>query len=171
MTSPTPRDWEELKKLAEAATPGPWDHETKKYSEAIYTPHRFGPSISISWGAGSRNSPIWGTPERAKADAAFIAAFNPATVLELIAEVERLEGEKEALDGAVTALLHDDTETEALRAELSQLKAERDRMAEALGPFADIKIINVTLDDGWTRNVVEAVRRARSALNTGETDG
>lgn len=90
-------DLEDLQRKAEAATPGPWDHETKKFSEAIYTPHRSGPSISISWGAGSRNSPIWGTPERAKADAAFIAAANPEAVLALIAELKQMRGEVQSL--------------------------------------------------------------------------
>jgi hypothetical protein len=75
---------------------------------------------------------------------------------------------------------------ESLKAELSQLKAERDRMAEALGPFAKLAgAILPTLPDhyeahdayiGVERAKAQAVitygdlRRARSALNTGETD-
>jgi len=78
MSNDTPRDWEELKKLAEAAeSPSPW-HE----SEGSYVVDTF-------------EQPIWNDDGICgRHDAAFIAAFNPATVLELIAEVERLRAEK-----------------------------------------------------------------------------
>ena len=78
-------DLENLRRLAQAATPGPWF---------------------------STNGTVWyvttggnGEPEQDKLadsnedDAAFIAAANPETMLELLDEIERLRGLlKEAID-------------------------------------------------------------------------
>lgn len=66
---------EELKRLAEAATPGPWD-------------------VAV-WTCGVRGCEVKRGIDRIGCDlhfpnAEFIAAANPAAVLELIAEMERL---------------------------------------------------------------------------------
>jgi hypothetical protein len=65
-------DYSELKRLAEAATPGPWAGEHDVYSDG---------------GHGERICKM-ATAE----DSAFIAAANPAAVLALIAELEQLQG-------------------------------------------------------------------------------
>lgn len=67
---------EELKQLAEAATPGPWVHDqllADFYEDEVRT---------------SENDSV--CADATEHDARFIAAANPAAVLELIAEVERL---------------------------------------------------------------------------------
>jgi hypothetical protein len=111
--SPMPDiDIGELKRLAEAATPGPWATEI------------------IPWGAAERKlSPIQWTglyvgredderpgkvldtfiegnvvAEPAGANAAFIAAFNPQTALALIDRVEAAEGDADALSSEAALL-------------------------------------------------------------------
>lgn len=66
---------EELKRLAEAATPGPWTFkQTPKYGKVIEL---------------QQHMPMALSPK----DAKFIAALNPATALELLDEIERLTKE------------------------------------------------------------------------------
>lgn len=76
---------EELKRLAEAATPGPW-------FAAISS--NMNNSVHVSMGI------ICDTGKNID-DAAFIAAANPAAVLELIAEVERVTKQREELLAAL----------------------------------------------------------------------
>lgn len=91
----------ELRKLAEAATPGPWRWMIEDYSLAIlhgpeeHADHviSVSPCKSCLTHAETNKSPewLWGrcwTPE--ETDAAFIAAANPKTVLALLAERDRL---------------------------------------------------------------------------------
>ena len=70
------KDLGELKRIAEAATPGPWDgtHHSEVFKE-----HHIVCDVSCS--------------DREIADTAYIATFNPETVLALIAELERLRNE------------------------------------------------------------------------------
>lgn len=78
----------ELEKLARAATGGDWRaHITTKRSPEIYT------NIPPP---NTPNPLIAGTILR-KADARFIAAANPATVLDLLATIARLEAERDDL--------------------------------------------------------------------------
>lgn len=70
---------DELKKLAEAASPGPW---------WLYERDKDGNSV-VSDPNNERQVKRWIDCNN-KRDAAFIAAANPATVLELIAERDEL---------------------------------------------------------------------------------
>ena len=96
-------DLTELKRLAEAATPGPWvarpgdgaldgrsRFETKRhvliYAEDDCDTH---PIADASCNHTCR------MPEEQEDNAAFIAAANPATVLDLIAQIEHLTAERE----------------------------------------------------------------------------
>ena len=63
---------EELKRLAEAATPGPWSSHPNGY-----------------YGVHSNTGTICSTGEKI-ADALYIAAANPATILELIQQRDEL---------------------------------------------------------------------------------
>jgi hypothetical protein len=76
----TPRadsaDYAELRRLAMAATPGPW--EASRCS--IYN--------------ADRSMMIYDEGGHSEADAAFIATFNPAKVLAMIDRLEELEGRK-----------------------------------------------------------------------------
>ena len=79
---------EELKRLAEAATPGPW---TKR--EYI---------LGIGCGVDGVTAVAHHTTS---SDADFIAAANPATVLELIAEIERVTKQRDELLSALSIFM------------------------------------------------------------------
>ena len=88
---------DELRKLAEAATPGPWDLGTKpqgKYTSG--TIKKNGVEIAVTWAAAWNDDYDTGSLPY-KENAAFIAAANPKTVLELLDEIAELEGEIESL--------------------------------------------------------------------------
>lgn len=83
----------ELRRLAEAATPGPWTSGGLPIGDgplpqAAYV---FGPDgdsfVDVQWNPGRNNDQY--------ADAAYIAAANPKAILELLDERDRL---REALD-------------------------------------------------------------------------
>ena len=76
-------DLEAIKARAEAATPGPWWHEWVDGDDwwAVYgqpTGDMVCPEVCTMWSSD---------------EAAYIAAVNPAVVLGLVAEIERLAGE------------------------------------------------------------------------------
>lgn len=82
----------ELKELAEKATPGPWIYDEEDGTiEPLET-------------VGLRS--IIAEPTYSN-DAAFIAAANPQTVLELIAEIERREKEADWLAARIIHLCDD----------------------------------------------------------------
>lgn len=106
-------DIEKLKALALAATPGPWEVDTVK-SEGHYGTDEdggygfMGYTIIDEEGRPLMDSlnrdqseihedydgeELYAWDELAKRDAAFVAGANPAAVLELIAEVERLRAD------------------------------------------------------------------------------
>ena len=111
MTStPTPPEhtderWSELKRLAEAATPGPWyrkDAESNGTYGLEWIDSEPGSLRDVSAASGYSDIAIcskinrWDgrfpcnvDPDQIKANAAFIAAANPDAVLALIAELER----------------------------------------------------------------------------------
>lgn len=68
----------ELKRLAEGATPGPWQHEVKSFGDPI--DFVFAGAAPIAQAMGETGK-----------DAALIAAANPTTVLRLLARIEELE--------------------------------------------------------------------------------
>lgn len=81
---------DELKRLAEAATPGPWKSQlssVKKGSRNIASNIHAGESL-----------PIGEDVKRGQTNAAYIAAANPAVILELIAERDAL---REILEGVL----------------------------------------------------------------------
>jgi len=83
----------ELKRLAEAATQGQWSRGTRKFGGVVY-----GGPIQ-RWVNGSGQSQVamttgadWMRLGETEANADFIAAANPAAILDLLAEIERLKG-------------------------------------------------------------------------------
>jgi len=80
-------DYSELKRLAEAATPGPWQTEQAYPIVQPAYPSRGAICSALIW-----------------SDASFIAAANPAVVLELIAEVERISLDNSSLRGSCARL-------------------------------------------------------------------
>lgn len=82
-------DKAKLKAAAEAATPGPWRYAGKDG----YDPMVGAGNSIILW----RCNGYFGDGSKAMADANYIAAANPATVLALLAENEALIKERDQL--------------------------------------------------------------------------
>ena len=79
---------EELKLLAEAATPGPWVSHPKGYYGAVCRADDQYDLVAVTHGQ-RRNNVL--------ANEAYIAAANPAAVLQLISEVERVTKQRDEL--------------------------------------------------------------------------
>lgn len=101
----------DLRKLAEAATPGPWKHY---YARALRGGFDGNPVNEVQ---SDEHCPIvnWGgfddsdrTNKGHKANAAFIAAANPTAVLALLDEIETLRAKVEAQSKALKPFLFDD---------------------------------------------------------------
>jgi len=96
---------EELKRLAEAATPGPWEYDhgciadNGKAIISEYFVRLDGDDVSI---AADIIDPESCRPS--KSNAAYIAAANPAAVLELIAEIDRLRKANDRAQAEIRAL-------------------------------------------------------------------
>ena len=80
---------EELKRLAEAATPGPWVSHPKGYYGAVCRADDPYDLVAVTHGQ-RRNNVL--------ANEAYIAAANPAAILELIAKIDRAQAEIRALE-------------------------------------------------------------------------
>ncbi|MDI2345926.1 ead/Ea22-like family protein [Pseudomonas aeruginosa] len=101
-------DHAELRRLAKAATPGPW---------TLYVPEDYqGPEELPGYGVecAEGRAIVWGALEpetgcQFDRDAEFIAAANPKAILALLDEIDRLKAENEALRGALQAVVDDPT--------------------------------------------------------------
>lgn len=76
--------WADLERLAKAATPGPWQPQSFRADQSRVFNVLAGPSAVVA-------RVHEGNPRRAEPNAAFIAAANPSTVLELIAAARAKE--------------------------------------------------------------------------------
>lgn len=85
----------ELKALAEKATPGPWVSFIRPSVQAVFGPDGVQPDSQgtvVNWpGFDSSDQ----TKMQRKANARYIAAANPAVILQLLAEVEALREDAE----------------------------------------------------------------------------
>lgn len=111
---------EELKRLAEAATPGPWN--TSPGGCGIIGPDK-------QWLGGMNDWVCEYSEEMTQSEnnAAFIAAANPSAVLELIDYVEYLRGKNREHFDACTGCDE----------ELKRVSKQRDELLSALKVFAD----------------------------------
>ncbi|HFH4030359.1 TPA: ead/Ea22-like family protein [Pseudomonas aeruginosa] len=120
-------DTKNLKELAERATPGPWS--CNRHWAIVG-----GPILEFTNGAAQQQIAMacgqsWMRDDELRNNAEFIAAANPAAVLELIAEVERLRSRLE-IDERIP---HDgiscrDETIKGLDDECHKLKAENDAL-------------------------------------------
>jgi|GEM_PF-1905373 len=135
--------WSELKKLAEKATPGPWVPYCTPRVQAVFGPNGPQPDskgVVVDWpGFDSSDA----TSTRRKANAKFISAANPATVLELIAALSAVTAERGRLREVVNTA---NGFQDALERQRDQLRAEVGRyvpLHEAVQRAAD------ELPEGW----------------------
>lgn len=94
-------DHAELKRLAEGATPGPWDiygerikgNRALAAAEALAQVNQTDEVSDAFWllNAGGKCPALTGCGPTSEANAAFIAAANPAVVLALLSEIEGLK--------------------------------------------------------------------------------
>ncbi|MCS8361542.1 ead/Ea22-like family protein [Pseudomonas aeruginosa] len=95
-------DHAELRRLAKAATPGPWS--CNRHWAIVG-----GPTLEFTNGAAQQQIAMacwqsWMREEELRNNAAFMAAANPKTILALLDEIDRLKAENEALRGALQAV-------------------------------------------------------------------
>lgn len=110
----------ELKELAEKATPGPWLHEKENvHTGGVCSVNQGGEPWFEVWSPNWMDAPA----QNNEADAAYIAAANPAAILELITQLEDAQGEIRAL--------------RATEAGLRERVKELEEVAAAMLPFAD----------------------------------
>lgn len=142
-------DLKDLKELANSATPGPWRDRAEKNLEPdglIYGPddehdgdYRIVGSLKGRKGFGSVHWSQYTIPnaKQGYGNAAFIAAANPKTILELIARVEDAEEnhlrKSIALSDMATLYNKVCSERDSLRTALEQAKAREAELLGALG--------------------------------------
>lgn len=119
-TSAEAHDWAALRRLAEAATPGPWRAEDGYRSPDVLDAHGLVVAATITSDMRWRDD---------SANGAYIAAAHPAAVLALLDQRDAARAQAERWD----------TEAAASRATIMRLEAERDaaraeaeRLREAL---------------------------------------
>ncbi|HEJ2104703.1 TPA: ead/Ea22-like family protein [Pseudomonas aeruginosa] len=100
-------DHAELRRVAKAATPGPWS--CNRHWAIVG-----GPTLEFTNGAAQQQIAMacwqsWMHEEELRNNAEFIAAATPKTVLALLDEIDRLKAENEALRGALQAVVDDPT--------------------------------------------------------------
>ncbi|GAB3484333.1 ead/Ea22-like family protein [Azotobacter salinestris] len=114
-------DIENLKRLAEAATPGPWSVGDANRDERDIGIHGVGEGSIVA----DVCVDVWGDPD---ANADFIAAANPAAILELIAENEALKARLEVDDRhPYDGIACRDETIKGLQEQADRLKAELER--------------------------------------------
>ena len=136
--------WSELKKLAEKATPGPWVPFCKTRVQAVFGPDGPQPDSKgtvVNWpGFDSSDA----TSSQRKANAKFIAAANPATVLSLIAALSAVTAERDRLREEMAELwkridkFQSQSHGITALAEIERLRAEAEALRVALLGIASV---------------------------------
>lgn len=132
-------DHAELRRLAKAATPGPW---------TLYVPEDYqGPEELPGYGVecAEGRAIVWGALEpetgcQFDRDAEFIAAANPQAILAMLDEIDRLRSrleidERTPHDGIACR----DETIKVLDEKCDRLKAENEALRGALKPFAEFE--------------------------------
>ncbi|HDY6542318.1 TPA: ead/Ea22-like family protein [Pseudomonas aeruginosa] len=135
-------DHAELRRVAEAATPGPWS--CNRHWAIVG-----GPTLEFTNGAAQQQIAMacwqsWMREEELRNNAAFMAAANPKTILALLDEIDGLLAQHGRDSSELRALCQarDDA-----RKERDRLKAVNEVMRGALKQFAEmLKSINVPID-------------------------
>lgn len=87
---------DELRKLAKAATPGPWQNAPDGYRVFNNLSGKFGMIKLICWTGANKKTRI----SENKRNADFIAAANPTVVLALLDEIDGLRAKVASLEAA-----------------------------------------------------------------------
>ncbi|EJA2567788.1 ead/Ea22-like family protein [Pseudomonas aeruginosa] len=122
-------DHAELRRVAEAATPGPWSCNRHR---AIVG----GPTFEFTNGAAQQQIAMacwqsWMHEEELRNNAEFIAAANPKTILALLDEIDRLKAESDRLRQGMKGDYDIDAWLDWSK-EKEQIKAQNDALQGAL---------------------------------------
>ena len=127
-------DTKELRRLAQAATPGP----RKSKGRYIGTPNHMSYIGEVRDQCGN-----WSDTVKSRADSAFIAAANPATISELLDRLEAAEKECDELHNEIACVKEVEfprkaqAVADAWKGKCERLEAERDALRAALQHEAD----------------------------------
>lgn len=120
---------QELRRLAEAATRGPWracGHDRGGCSCGMIWSRAADLPVAEAW-RGDEEAPE--PPEGAKANAIFIAEANPAAILSLLDELERVYADRKYCWEEFKAMRRQADENErSLREELEQCRKDAERL-------------------------------------------
>ena len=105
-------DINELRRLAQAATPGPWVSQGRY----IGTPRHMSYIGEVRDQCGN-----WSDTEKSTGDAAFIAAANPAAISELL---DRLEAAEKSDVESITMYWRARDERDAMRAKIAEMEQQ-----------------------------------------------
>ena len=158
-TTREPADHAELTRLAEAATPGPWDRMAGRglvrairddlavplfeplepYSDPLLDAPTCRVGGKVVFRANSQAARESAAIRQAVHNATFIAAANPATVLALLSEIAALRGERDGLKNRVSCLerLGGEQSTRVMEQATRAKDAERQR-DEAVGLLREL---------------------------------
>lgn len=104
MADLTPDRLQELRRIAEAATPGPWGIPGENVFRVVAPETQNQGDPYYRWAVIADADPSSVDGEQAAANACYIAAFHPPTVLAMLDEIERLRRELDTLAGVVGAV-------------------------------------------------------------------
>ena len=118
-------DTKELRRLAQAATPGPWINHGRQPNVAGL-PHS---AVAAKTLLARVYSEAYGDVEQETANASFIAAANPAAISELL---DRLEATEEDRSNFLVEMGKLCAQCDALRLRIKAAEKERDDVAQQL---------------------------------------
>jgi Ead/Ea22-like protein len=139
----------ELRRLAEAATPGPWQVINGHYPGFREIE---GPSFQVSIVMSATNLTFSDGTQR-ETDAGFIAAANPQTILELLDKIDQLQADCEKFKNQTFKA---QAEYRTLSEAYSQLQAERDALKKA---------VDAMVADGWLHHGPEGMSDAQKLVH------
>ncbi|EBG8088407.1 ead/Ea22-like family protein [Salmonella enterica subsp. enterica] len=152
-----------LREVAEKATKGPWklfsDIDTKTFS--IHTPRDKRCENVIKWGG-------FDCQKNAKANAEFIAAFNPKVALALLDENIQLQREKDAIEAVALALRDDMRQAreklEAAERSIAELEARKVNLSKlSVGEVMHMSGFSRDYAEGWCAGNDNAIHEIRTA--------
>ncbi len=123
-------DHAELRRLAKAATPGPWVTDAQQ-NGAIFNIESESGDMCIAMSQENPAPTRLEINEQRRANAEFIAAANPKTILALLDEIDRLKAESDRLRQGMKGDYDIDAWLDWSK-EKEQIKAENDALQGAL---------------------------------------
>ncbi|HCF5790964.1 ead/Ea22-like family protein [Pseudomonas aeruginosa] len=151
-------DHAELRRLAKAATPGPWVTDAQQ-NGAIFNIESESGDMCIAMSQENPAPTRLEINEQRRANAEFIAAANPKTILALLDEIDRLSDELSACTEHPGGCGYWREAAKRRTEERDQFKEENEALRESLQAL--IHISNAT---AWEEHSCGEIAKARKAL-------